>query len=1066
MQCTVPTLLLLWLAVLRSAQAGACDRLLANYVNSSFPALEVMVRGEPREVVVQSAGGAGRAGRALAALLAAAARRLRYPRVRLLPPPHSHTHDSPATAARINLLVKVGCDNVEGLRMDAAPHLHVRLAPHAHHCYSARVWPFYAHESNLRDCDFLRVADLAEWRGYSHETNEANDADEANECPQCAVVLAPPQLRGAAAALRQRALSHALLLRVLLSDTLHPAPPANNHSILFLDQSLWDDKREVHVVQAPPCPTHLETDCDPDFDSQTPIEITGDHVTLRYYAPNIFDTVGRFAPKPHHIRELLRLEMENGGEIEEAACEWSLTNPENLNDWLATETINYRVRVYVCRNDPDRAEYEMISREILSIIKLKNVMLEVNITSTECSHGEDLHKHFLSLLNMHWEQRTIGWVAAGVGTAQVAKRAQDVDLPFIIYDAPPIALRPDSGVRAVTGSVQVLARSYLHLLKRCGYQRVAVILENTDYARELLTIIREGGLLIRQRNISSQESIYAILKEFREVDARVFFVNANASVAAQVVCAAQKADMTSNSKYVWLVREWRGAVPCAGARSELKPLSVSLTWRGGYQVVKAAVPRSDECAAGREQEGARCDAFKVRRALDARWSHRAWPPLGASLADGLLLLVHTFASFLSRHPESAFDRRVFGTAKIFSEAINHTLVKGVIQELKYNNNNQELSSSLVFLDRWNDKQRSLLAVWNMTERDVQLIYEREQICTSGFVGPSSCLTTSSGDPFAPRCHDFAWLTLTIIMIIAPIGLFYARRARIHRLKLRDLALLEQILEQRKSNYSKFASYVVQRNEFELREELGSGAHGHVRVAVLRRLGKSPLAVAAKEAREEKLLDEAELIREACVLASLKHENIICFLGICLDGKALLFMEYAFFGDLWHYLRTRRPLAEFACSTFSNSFTEEFDVVEATYVSAPALTQLAAQAAAPLDYLATKRIVHRDVRAANCLIDETRTLKLADFGLARALAGEKEEYIQQHFRRLPVTCMAPESLMNDEFSNASDVWALGVLMLELVTLGTPPYGECVAAKIMRRLRVGEHPPLPPDVTPLA
>ncbi|CAG4969460.1 unnamed protein product [Parnassius apollo] len=110
MRRTATTLLLLWLVTLRSAQASACDRLLANYINSSFPALEVMVRGEVHEVRIQSATDAGRAGRALAALLAAAARRLRYARVRLLPPPPprtpprthplQHTHNASATLAR------------------------------------------------------------------------------------------------------------------------------------------------------------------------------------------------------------------------------------------------------------------------------------------------------------------------------------------------------------------------------------------------------------------------------------------------------------------------------------------------------------------------------------------------------------------------------------------------------------------------------------------------------------------------------------------------------------------------------------------------------------------------------------------------------------------------------------------------------------------------------------------------------------------------------------------------------------------------------------------------------
>lgn len=54
-------------------------------------------------------------------------------------------------------------------------------------------------------------------------------------------------------------------------------------------------------------------------------------------------------------------------------------------------------------------------------------------------------------------------------------------------------------------------------------------------------------------------------------------------------------------------------------------------------------------------------------------------------------------------------------------------------------------------------------------------------------------------------------------------------------------------------------------------------------------------------------------------------------------------------------------------------------LEATYVSPAQLTRLAKEAADALEYLSHKRFVHRDVRAANCLIDQHRSLKLADFG---------------------------------------------------------------------------------------
>lgn len=386
----------------------------------------------------------------------------------------------------------------------------------------------------------------------------------------------------------------------------------------------------------------------------------------------------------------------------------------------------------------------------------------------------------------------------------------------------------------------------------------------------------------------------------------------------------------------------------------------------------------------------------------------------------------------------------------------------MIQEVVYNSSTNEVASALVFVERWSGARRDLLAVWRADAAGVRPLRRAPFAPRWCPRAAPRCHTTRSGDAFAPRCHDTIWGLCLAVAVLTPLALTYARRARLRRLKLRDLALFEQLQEQRKNNSSKFSSNLVSRNQFELREELGFGAYGRVSVAVLRRPGAPPHAVAAKEPAMERLQDEAELIREADVLASLHHENIIRFEGVCLDGRAVFFMEYAFFGDLRHYLRARRPLV--VSASIETEVGAEAEATEAAHVSAAALTRLARQAAEALCYLEARRIVHRDIRAANCLVDETRNLKLADFGLARYLAGEEEEYIWQNLRRLPAACMAPESLLSGVFSAASDVWALGVLMLELVTLGEPPYGARSTADIVAGLRTGDHPPLPAAASP--
>ncbi|KAL0895218.1 hypothetical protein ABMA27_013656 [Loxostege sticticalis] len=165
-------------------------------------------------------------------------------------------------------------------------------------------------------------------------------------------------------------------------------------------------------------------------------------------------------------------------------------------------------------------------------------------------------------------------------------------------------------------------------------------------------------------------------------------------------------------------------------------------------------------------------------------------------------------------------------------------------------------------------------------------------------------------------------------------------------------------------------------------------------------------------------------------------------------------QRAFFRDLLGYLRARRGLAAGAAVGA---------VGEAEHAGAAALTRLARQAAAALEYLRAQGVVHRDVRAANCLVDARRALKLADFGLARRTAAGGEYWCRRH-GLLPVPWMAPESLERGVYSASSDVWGLGVLLLELVTLGEPPYGAWPPERVLRHVCAGGRPPLPADVTP--
>jgi serine/threonine-protein kinase len=86
------------------------------------------------------------------------------------------------------------------------------------------------------------------------------------------------------------------------------------------------------------------------------------------------------------------------------------------------------------------------------------------------------------------------------------------------------------------------------------------------------------------------------------------------------------------------------------------------------------------------------------------------------------------------------------------------------------------------------------------------------------------------------------------------------------------------------------------------------------------------------------------------------------------------------------------------------------------------------------------VVHRDLKPANILVTDDRMVKLLDFGIAKLLAGDEDEetahLTQLEARVLTPAYAAPEQILGEPITTATDVYALGVLLFELVTGALP------------------------------
>lgn len=212
--------------------------------------------------------------------------------------------------------------------------------------------------------------------------------------------------------------------------------------------------------------------------------------------------------------------------------------------------------------------------------------------------------------------------------------------------------------------------------------------------------------------------------------------------------------------------------------------------------------------------------------------------------------------------------------------------------------------------------------------------------------------------------------------------------------------------------------------YEIIERIGEGGMGQVLHVRHRRLGKS---FALKLMQAEYTLDEAaqQLFRSEARLASaLCHPNIVSVVDFGDDPDWGLFiaMEYLQ-GDtlLSRIAGAERLPVEIACS-------------------------VAAQLAAALHHSHELGVVHADVKAENvlCLADTEWHVKLLDFGTAQLSRSRGQD------REIAGTpdYMAPERITGQPPQPSNDIYALGVLLYEMLA-GTPPFHHDDPATILRR-----------------
>uniref|UniRef100_H2YTJ7 Protein kinase domain-containing protein n=1 Tax=Ciona savignyi TaxID=51511 RepID=H2YTJ7_CIOSA len=182
------------------------------------------------------------------------------------------------------------------------------------------------------------------------------------------------------------------------------------------------------------------------------------------------------------------------------------------------------------------------------------------------------------------------------------------------------------------------------------------------------------------------------------------------------------------------------------------------------------------------------------------------------------------------------------------------------------------------------------------------------------------------------------------------------------------------------------------------------------------------------------MEEESFLKEAKLMKKLRHPKLVQLYAVCTRSQPFYIVtELMCNGSLLNYIRKN----DLNIST---------------------LMDIAAQIASGMAYLETNNYIHRDLAARNILVGKNNYVKVADFGLARAI---KEEIYESTSKPFPIKWSAPEVALQQKFSIKSDVWSFGILLTEIIGRGRVPYPDFTNREVIDQIEHGYRMPQLPD-----
>ncbi|KAK9121961.1 hypothetical protein Syun_019578 [Stephania yunnanensis] len=245
----------------------------------------------------------------------------------------------------------------------------------------------------------------------------------------------------------------------------------------------------------------------------------------------------------------------------------------------------------------------------------------------------------------------------------------------------------------------------------------------------------------------------------------------------------------------------------------------------------------------------------------------------------------------------------------------------------------------------------------------------------------------------------------IMSFLSVIVVFYLVRRRKRQGMEEDEELLGITAKQYTFSYEELRSAT---EDFKSGNKLGEGGFGPVYKGSL----SDGRVVAVKQLSVTSRQGKSQFVAEIATISAVQHRNLVKLYGCCIEGdKRLLVYEYLENKSL--------DQALFGESILHLDWSMRYDIILGT-----------ARGLAYLHEESRIRIVHRDVKASNILLDADLVPKISDFGLAK-LYDDKKTHISTRVAGT-IGYLAPEYAMRGHLTEKADVFGFGVVVLEVLS----------------------------------